>query len=77
METPAAPPGGQGAPEAGCEAVLVPAGFAEWDTLESTGLGAVETGEFCRACAGGGPGRADRGAYPAGGSYGGPAGGSA
>lgn len=40
-----------GAPEAGVKRVLVPAGFAQWDTLESAGLGPVETGEFCRAMA--------------------------
>ena len=28
----------------GVKRVLVPVGFAEWDTLESTGLGPVETG---------------------------------
>ena len=35
----------------GVKRVLVPAGFAQWDTLESAGLGPVETGEFCRAMA--------------------------
>ena len=47
----------------GVKRVLVPAGFAQWDTLESGGgwgggrgevvggLGPVETGEFCRAMA--------------------------
>ena len=35
----------------GVKRVLVPAGFAQWDTLESAGLGPVETGEFCRALA--------------------------
>lgn len=28
----------------GVKRVLVPAGFAQWDTLESAGLGPVETG---------------------------------
>ena len=38
----------------GVKRVLVPVGFAEWDTLESTGLGPVEKGGVFPAHAPGG-----------------------
>lgn len=77
VEAPAAPPGGQGAPEAGREAGAGPGGVR---TVGHAGVGRPGAGRdggvLPRHGAGGGPGRADRGAYPAGGGYGGPAGGA-
>ncbi len=73
LEAPAAPPGGQGAPEAGCEAGAGPGGVrgvghagVDRPGVDRPGAGG-DGGVLPRHGAGGGPGRVDRGAYPAGG----------